>query len=42
MPPKMLVRYEFNFTQEGVLVYQGQQTAFWMQVEVPTEVRESA
>jgi hypothetical protein len=42
MPPKMLVRYEFNFTQEGVLVYQGQQTAFWMQVDVPAEVRESA
>ena len=42
MPPKMLVRYEFNFTQEGVLVYQGQQTAFWMKVEAPTEVRESA
>ncbi|MFO0723445.1 MAG: hypothetical protein U1E65_06675 [Myxococcota bacterium] len=30
MHPNMLVRYEFRFTQEDVLVYEGKQTALWM------------
>lgn len=29
---KVLARYDFNFTQEGNVVYRGDQTALWMKV----------
>lgn len=32
-PKQVLARYEFRFTQEGTLVYEGDQTALWMKLE---------
>ena len=31
-PKQVLARYEFRFTQEGTLVYEGDQTALWMKL----------
>ena len=31
-PKQVLARYDLRFTQEGVLVYEGDQTALWMKV----------
>ncbi|HSO33503.1 MAG TPA: hypothetical protein VLT33_13310 [Labilithrix sp.] len=32
-PKQVLARYAFRFLQDGVLVYEGDQTALWMKVE---------
>lgn len=32
-PKQVLARYAFRFLQEGVLVYEGDQTALWMRVD---------
>lgn len=32
-PSRILARYEFEFTQSGTLVYEGDQTAMWLRVE---------
>jgi len=32
-PKQVLARYDLRFTQEDVLVYEGDQTALWMKVE---------
>lgn len=31
-PKQVLARYAFRFLQEGVLVYEGDQTALWMKI----------
>lgn len=30
---QVLARYDFRFTQEGTLIYEGDQTALWMQID---------
>lgn len=32
-PKQVLARYDLRFTQDGVLVYEGDQTALWMKIE---------
>jgi 3-hydroxymyristoyl/3-hydroxydecanoyl-(acyl carrier protein) dehydratase len=32
-PKQVLARYDFRFTQEGVLVYEGDQTALWRKID---------
>ncbi len=32
-PKQVLARYDLRFTQEDVLVYEGDQTALWMKIE---------
>jgi len=35
-PKQILARYTFRFLQDGVLVYEGDQTALWTKLEKPT------
>ena len=37
-PKQVLARYDFRFTQEDVVVYEGDQTALWMRVPGREEV----
>jgi 3-hydroxymyristoyl/3-hydroxydecanoyl-(acyl carrier protein) dehydratase len=38
-PKQVLARYDLRFTQDGVLVYEGDQAALWMKIEGRSEGR---